>query len=372
MRIFLIFLTVILVYWLQKRVYTKNCFENLTADINFNTHGIFCGEKAKLEVVFLNRKLLPLWWMSLKFYLSRNIIFDDEIKENEGNDNFRKDVFYLGSYERLTKNYNMTAGSRGYYKIREMELASGDVFGSVRIIKNIACSTELYVYPALLDPLELNIAFSKMNGEILTQRHIIEDHFQLKGIRQYEPFDSMKMVNWSATAKTGELKVNQYDYTSSGEITIMINFERHNSWDPDEIFEKSISLAASLSTEYLRYGMSVELITNGCDTETGKAVSIGIGNNMNHNLTIYENLARIDIHTVSSPLHEIISEEINAKRRRRVIVIISQYFDEYLEESIRSAKYRGFDIKRIIPKDTKTKITIEDLDDLYVWEVKNL
>jgi uncharacterized protein (DUF58 family) len=372
MKVLLIFLTVLFIYWIQRQVYIRNCFKNLTADIKFNTIGVFAGERIKLEGVFVNKKFLPLLWMSMKFYLSRNLVFDEEISENEGNDNFRKAVYFIGSYEKLTKTYDITAAKRGYYKITELALESGDVFGSVRILKNYSCNTEVYVYPQLIDPLEMDIFFNKMNGEVISKRHVIEDYFQLKGIRQYEPFDSLKLVNWNATARTGELKVNQYDFTTSGEVTIIVNLERNNSWDPDEIFEKSISLAASFAAKYIGYGLSVEILTNGCDTITGKPVSIGLGNNMNHALTIYENLARMEISKLSAPIAEIIKEEVNSKRKRSTIILISQYFGESVEASVRETKLSGFDIKWIIPKDMKTKVDIEDLKDLYIWEVKNL
>jgi uncharacterized protein (DUF58 family) len=340
--------------------------------MKFNTVGVFAGERIKLEGIFENKKFLPLLWMSMKFYLSRNLVFDEEISENEGSDNFRKDVYFIGSYEKLTKTYDITAAKRGYYKISELELESGDIFGSVRILKNFPCNTEVYVYPELIDPLEIDIFFNKMNGEVISKRHVIEDYFQLKGIRQYEPFDSLKLVNWSATARTGELKVNQYDFTTSGEVVIILNLEKNNSWDTDEIFEKSISLASSLATKYIGYGLSVEIITNGCDTITGKPISIGLGNNMNHTMMIYENLARMEISKVSAPIADIIKEEVSSKRKRSTIILISQYFGESVEASVREIKMNGFDTKWIIPKDMKTKVDIEELNDLYVWEVKNL
>ena len=37
----------------------------------------------------------------------------------------------------------------------------------------------------------------------------MEDPFEYRGIREYQPYDDMRSVNWKATAKTGDLKVNQ-------------------------------------------------------------------------------------------------------------------------------------------------------------------
>lgn len=372
MRIVLIFLIILILYWLQESIYVRNCFKRFSSSIDFSTHGVFEGEVVKLKFVLMNAKLIPLWWLGIKYNLSRHLIFNEDTNENEGNDNFRKDMFFVGSYEKVTKTYDIMAAKRGYYGIWEMEQTTGDIFGNLRVIKTLPCHTDLYVYPRLIDTMEMDIAFNKMNGEILTKRHIVEDPFQLRGIREYHPFDSMKMVNWNATARSGELKVNQYDYTASGEVLIFLNIERYNSWDPEKLVEESISLCASLCTQYLDFGMTIEVISNGCDAITGEPIEVGEGSNFNHNINIYENLARIDINKMKCSIAEVIEEKLDASRKNKVIILISHYFGESVVEAVREAKLKGYDFKWIIPKEINTKVIIDDLKDLYIWEVKNL
>jgi uncharacterized protein (DUF58 family) len=372
MRIILIFLIVLILYWLQESIYVRNCFKKFSSSIDFNIHGVFEGETVKLKCVLMNAKLIPLWWLGIKYNLSRYLIFNEDINENEGNDNFRKDMFFVGSYEKVTKIYDIKASKRGYYDIWEMEQTTGDIFGNLRVINTIPCHAELYVYPRLIDTMELNIAFNKMNGEILAKRHIVEDPFQLRGIREYHPFDSMKLVNWNATARSGELKVNQYDYTASGEVTMLLNIERYNSWDPEKIIEESISLCASLCTQYLELGMNVEILSNGCDITTDEPIEVGDGSNFNHNIHIYENLAKLNINKLKGPIAEVIEDKLDATRKNKVIILISHYFGESVENAVREAKLKGYDLKWIIPKEPNTKVTVDNLKDLFIWEVKNL
>lgn len=372
MRIAILFSVILMLYILQKRIYSSKCFSKVEAALNFNTQGVFQGEKLTLIGIFSNKKLIPLWWLGIKYKVSRNLLFIEDKNENEGNDNYRKDLLFLGSYEKVTKQYNIIASKRGYYKIDELELSTGDLFANVRILRNYNCNTDIYVYPQLIDTDELNLVFNKMNGEILTKRHVIEDPFQLRGIREYSPFDSMKIVNWNATARTGDLKVNQYDYTASGDVIIFLNVERYNSWDPERIVEEGISLAASLCTQYIKYGLTVEIITNGCDSITKQPVKVSAGNNLLHNINVYENLARIDINTLSLPIAEVLDEEINPGQKGKLIILISHYFGDSVIEKFQEVRYRDYNIKWILPKEIDTKVQIEDMKDIYLWEVKDI
>jgi Uncharacterized conserved protein (some members contain a von Willebrand factor type A (vWA) domain) len=371
MRILLILLFIILIYWAQSSIYISNCFNKVSTNIKFKHDGIFVGEKTKLITVFANKKLMPLWWIGVKFNLSRNIVFEEEKNENQGNDNFRKDNFFIASYEKITKEYSIQAARRGYYVINEVELSSSDLLGKYRVLKNYQCNAELYVYPALIDKNDLYIKLNKMNGEILTKRHIIEDPFQLRGIRQYELYDSLKVVNWNATAKTGELKVNQFDYTVFGEVTIFLNIEKYNNWDSEAILEESISLASSLATEYLKIGMPVEIITNGCDIISGEQIQTLSGSNLVHNINIYESLARIDLNKTVNSIQNIMQEQLNEIKKRKIIYLISYFSDKSLREQFNISRLEGFDIRWIMPINKNAKAEIEDMEQVFIWEVND-
>lgn len=274
MRIILIFLSALCIYVLQEKVYLKNCFKKLYADIFFSSHGVFEGEELELNAVISNKKFTPLWWLCLKFYISRHIHFIEDGDSFGSQDNFRKDLFFLMPFEKLTRKYKISASKRGLYEIKEFELSSGDLFSKYKIMVTNSCNTSLYVYPRLVSSEILDIAFNKLNGEVLSKRHFIEDPFYLRGIRDYHMFDSMKKINWTATARTGELKVNEFDYTNSSKLKIILDMEKYNAWDSSEIIEETIRIAASLSTRYIEQGMDVEFITNGQDILTKEYADI--------------------------------------------------------------------------------------------------
>lgn len=369
MEVFLILIIVLAFYSLQRYLYKRNCFKNLFTDLKFTSLAIFEGEKTQLIETISNKKFLPLWWLNMEFAASRYLSLGDDNCKIRSNDNYRKDSFSLLPYEKIEKHFTVNGLKRGYYKITGYTITTGDLFASYKFVENTFNTIELYVYPKLISSLELDIQFEKMMGEVLTQRHIIEDPFELRGVREYYPYDNLKMVNWNATAKTGELKVNEYAYTASQEIMIFLNTERYNDWDPEEMVEESIRIAASLASEFLSKGIRVGLISNGCDDETGENIYIEPGSDINHNLLFYQNLARINISKTSSPLSYSITQQASNRNKQALWIIVSHYSGENLQEAVSTAKGDGYDIKWILPKTQDSKLDVKDQNDLYIWEV---
>jgi len=364
------FIIVILFYTLQSNIYSENCFKKVDTEVRFALNGIFEGEETELIEVISNKKVIPLWWVTAKFKVSRNITFVKDSNEYKGNDNYRHDFFSVMPFERVKKTLKVKGSKRGFYTIEEIDLHSGDLFGLNQIIANYQNKTNLYVYPRLIIAQKLNVNFKSLTGEILTKRNVVEDPFQLRGIREYNPFDSLKDINWSATAKTLELKVNEYDFTASQEVIIFLNVQKYNDWDPENVIEEAIRLAASIITEYLKQGMKVSLKVNGGDLITGEQINLPPVCGLNQNLHFYESLARLDTTKVFEPMSSVLKEEQMKLNKVPLWIVVSHYFGNDLKEQINISRNKGFDVKWILPKEKNGKVDIEEHKDLFVWEVK--
>lgn len=370
MKIILILIIVVAFYSLQAHIYKKHCFKNLTAELKFNTPAIFQDENAELIEQLSNKNWIPLWWISFQFRVSRYLVFNNEQSETKSNDNYKKDSFTLLPFEKIEKHFTIKGVKRGYYRIDEFNLTTGDLFAKYKFVENIYNTIEFYVYPRLLSNIDIEVQFEKLLGEVVTRRHIVEDPFELRGIREYYPFDSLKQVNWSATAKTGELKVNEFSYTSSQEIMLFLNTERYNAWDPEILVEEGISIAATLASRFLEQGITVGLISNGCDDITGKNVTIESGCDVNHNLLYYQNLSRINIDKVIAPISSLMNSEAANLNKEAMWIVVSHYSGNDLQEAVENARLNGFNVKWILPKEVNSKLDVENQQDLYIWDVK--
>jgi uncharacterized protein (DUF58 family) len=78
----------------------------------------------------------------------------------------------------------------------------------------------------------------------------------LRGMRPYEPGDSLKTVHWPATARTGTLTIRQFDAPAQPELVIAVDLNTS-----DDAAEALASRAAGLAYEVLATGVSVVLAT---------------------------------------------------------------------------------------------------------------
>lgn len=370
MKLLCVLFVIIFLYFLQGKIYASRCFNKVTTDIKFKNNGVFEGEVTELKEKIYNKKILPLWWLTAKYKISRNIEFQEKKNINQGNDNYRQDFFSIGAYEKVNKTFKIVGAKRGYYTIDEVELHSGDLFGLYKLMATFECNANIHVYPKLIEKNELRFNFNSLNGEILAKRNIMEDPFQLRGIREYQPFDTMKMVNWSASAKTGELKVNEYDFTASQEIIIFLNVEKYNAWDKDILVEKGISLAASMVTELIEQGMKVGLCSNGVDMLTGEKITILPSAGVNQNIRFYESLARLDVKNVSEQLSETIQREAMKTSNNKIFIIISHYIGESLKAQVSVLRRKSNLIKWIVPIEKYSEVKLDENKDNILWEVK--
>ena len=90
-----------------------------------------------------------------------------------------------------------------------------------------------------------------MIGTMTSRQFLYEDPFEFRGIRDYTSTDPMNSVNWTASARTGELMVNVHDSTSSQEAIIILNLETETVWVYEQLHEIAIRLAASISYYFL-------------------------------------------------------------------------------------------------------------------------
>lgn len=372
MKIFLVIILIILLIIEQRKIYRDKSFKELYFEMDVENTGVFEGDKVKLTQKLTNKKLLPVLWVKVQFLVSKNLVFE-EVKEKIVDPTYyKKDIYSLLPYERITKKFIIIASKRGYYSFININLTCSDLFLKNKYIKNIYDNKFLYVYPKLISSKRFKAKFEKITGEIVTRRNVIEDHFQLRGIRDYCSYDSIKAVNWNATARTGELKVNQYDFTASEEVLILLNFDKYNKWDSEQLFEGIISLGASFVNEYLNMGIFIELISNGMDGITGEEINVGSISGVGCASIFYEKLARIDVSKKTRNFKEIVAESVARGIKKPLWIVVSHYLGQDLRNEITLARGLGFNIQWIVPKFENEKLDITGTKDITLWEVKSI
>ena len=299
-------------YIIQRFIYMKNWAKRLEVDIHFEGKEIFEGEHGRLVETITNAKRLPLPMIKCKFLTSRNLMFDNSTSNQNTDNYYRNDVFTLGGREKLTRTIAFKAHKRGLYNIKNAELVGTDMFFTLETVVMYKLYDEIYVLPCPFDTSEFRNSLQWINGEIKSKAHLIEDPFEFRGIREYQPYDSMKSINWKATARTGELRVNMRDFTSQKVVRIFLNLEDSGVIKLTDACEVAIKLAAGLVKNFTEEDMEYALYSNGTDCLSHQPIRIKRGRGKAHEQEIYRALARIDLGEETPDMAEIFSETIAA------------------------------------------------------------
>lgn len=279
----------------QMLIYRRFWAKNLHVSVQFRQAAIFEGDEGEIVEVIENRKRLPLPMLKVKFQTSRNLGFLDDKGSKTTDQYYRNDIFQVGSGEKITRTLRFYGKKRGYYRINNIDLLASDLFFLMEDGKNQTTNQYMYVYPRLLKEEEFRQSLQKLNGEILVKRHMLEDPFEYRGIREYQPFDDIRSVNWKATARTGNLKVNQKNYTAMQTIRIFLNLEDEGPWKKDNEIEKCLQIAMGITSFFLAQGIRVSCYANGKDILTDEPIELQGLSGTSQLEVLGKALARLDI-----------------------------------------------------------------------------
>lgn len=293
----------------QQLVYQRLWLKNLNVDIGFSSDHIYEGGTGELKEIIENRKRLPLAMLKVKFITDRHLVFGNARGSRTTDNYYRNDVFCIGGGERIIRTLKFQGSKRGYYTIKELSLVGSDLFFMSQMNKDLPAKNEvsvpsineeklhreIYVYPKPYDSNELRRALIYLNGDMVTKRHLLEDPFEYRGIREYQPYDDMRSINWKATAKTGDFKVNQRHYTSLKNARIFFDIHYDTKIYSEAVAEMTLRITAALCAYFIKQGMQVSCFGNGVDTVTHEPVAILPKGGSRHLDHIYRSLARVDL-----------------------------------------------------------------------------
>ena len=295
----------------------RRCWDyGLTAEVLFSQREVEEGGRLYLRERIENRKWLPLPTLMVKFEMDRNILCVERTHTSVTDRQYRNDWVAVMPYKRVTRSIEIIGTKRGYYSIGEVRLVTTDILFRNRLNKSIMNRTVLYVYPSRSRFLRLPEIFCRMYGECMVNRQIQEDSMEFMGIRDYVQTDSMRKINWKASARAGNLKVNQYHDSSSQRLTIFLNVSQSGILRYFDLIEESIRISRNFIEEFVQKGIPVRIISNGVDKVTGQELFIREGAGLSHIDACLKELAKMDIHAPSRNMAEVIREQ-NMKQMNR-------------------------------------------------------
>lgn len=293
MKLFITFLVAVCVYWLQAYLYKRYWDEKLYLQLSFSRQEVCAGEELELIEEVKNEKRMPLSILLMKFSCPRCFHFFDDEHVTVTDSCYRNDTFFVNGYQRITKKLPFVATQRGYYTIRHINLLTRDYFLTKQHAKLIESRPALSVMPKPYCDVELDRLYNHLLGEMINQSSLIDNPYAFCGIRDYTNRDSIRLINWKATAHTNQLMVNVYEHTSAQQIKILLNLSDMPDSSTDDLNERAISIVSACVHRFIGEQVSVAFASNGQDVVTGECDAIAAGGDAAHILTIDRCLARI-------------------------------------------------------------------------------
>ncbi|MCH5267106.1 MAG: DUF58 domain-containing protein [Lachnospiraceae bacterium] len=354
----------------QQKFFEKMWLRGLRVTLRFGEQGIEVGEPCKLREVIRNEKRMPLPALQVKFATTTNFHFEDDGGVMTTDKVYRADVFSVAGRKQVTRTLTFHGKMRGYYQISDIQLVAQDYFFSKRFAKAMSNQAAIYVYPAKLSLLPFEETYRQIMGELIARRSFHEDPFYFRGIRPYQPYDSMKHINWKSSAKHGELLVNSFEHTYSREVCILLNVNCHAVFKKKEVQEFSISIASTLSERFLWDGIPVAIYTNGKDALSDNRIEAPRGAGKAYRITIDRQLARIDLEQTAENFREIMERQCESGRTNVQYIVISSEHNDELLDSFARLRSSLSGMCMIVPETREEKWQLQD--GMVGWEVETL
>lgn len=320
--------------------WTRQSARNVTCERKFEQR-VFWGEEINVRLVVTNRGWLPVPWLYLYESLPVELAAGQALRR----------VVSLGPRGRIEIPYTLTAFKRGYYTIGPLVARFGDTIGLTGVQEMERQADHITVYPHIVPINSLSLPSRSPLGTLRHHQPIFEDPSRVRGKRDYVASDSLRRVDWKATAVTGRLQVKQFEPSIALQTAIFLNLNsgeypfRHRI----DAAELAIVVAASLANWVVGQKQAVGLVTNGVDphSQPRTVQPIPPRKGRGQLVHILELLARLQS-TAATPLTDMLRDGVADLPWGTTIVIITGQVSDSLFDEIFQIKRRGQDVVLII------------------------
>ncbi len=294
----------------------------------------FWGEDIPVRLEFENAGFVPVPWLQAQESMPVNLATAREMKR----------VLALGPRGRHTLTYALRARKRGCYRVGPLFTLMGDLLGLAGAEAKEIDADSLIVYPRIVPMPYLALPSRSPQGTLRHMQPIFEDPTRVRGKRDYLPGDSLRRVDWKATAIAGRLQVKQFEPSIALDVVIFLNLNNaeYAAQYRIDTTELAIVAAASVANRVSGQRQAIGLATNGVDSvETGRTIPfIPPRKGRAHLIRILEALARVQA-AEGRPLATMLNEVGPRLPWGVTLVVIAGRADEALFDELFQARRRG-------------------------------
>jgi len=173
-------------------------------------------------------------------------------------------VVGLGPWEERSFSYELEGRERGEFLLGPVDLVGTDAFGFFPWRAQIACHQRVIVYPNIF-ALDLRHKRGLPSGSLKVLNRLYEDVTRYRSLREYQPGDEPKRINWKASARMGALFSMEYVPSIYFPVLVLLNLtaDDYPLTQRAHLVERAIEAAASLVFYFVGIGQEAGLVTTG-------------------------------------------------------------------------------------------------------------
>jgi uncharacterized protein (DUF58 family) len=321
-------------------VWTRQSMKNIQCERHFEKR-VFWGEEIRVRLEISNRGRLPIPWLYLYESLPVELTSGKIIRR----------LVSLGPRGKAVIPYSLVTHKRGYFSLGPLVAKFGDTLGLVPIQELDKPPDYITVYPRIISINELKLPSQSPLGTLRHHQPIFEDPTRARGKREYVAGDSLRSVDWKATAATDQLQVKQYEPSIALQTAIFLNLNLQEYITKHRVdsTELAIVIAASLANWIVAQKQSVGLVTNGLDAHADHrpVQPIHPRKGRSQLIRILEMLARLQAAEVR-PLAEMLRDETPRLPWGTTAVLITGQFNDALFDELFQMRRRGQSVVLVI------------------------
>jgi len=295
---------------------------------------IFLGERITVKINIKNKSLFPVIWMHV----------EDRFPPEIGTGRGFQEVISMTSRGKAHVEYDLVGYKRGYYQIGPFQAHSGDLLGLVKEETYKGSIDYLTVYPKVLPLTTFRLPSRSPLGTLKHHQPIFEDPSRPSGKREYVRGDSLRRIDWKATAVSGRMQVKLFEPSIALDTAIFLNLNI-DEYEPKtwlNATEFAVVMAASIANWVVDQKQAVGLIANGVDpfSQDSTPQPVYPRKGRTQLILILECLARIQAEKTQS-ITQVISKYRRYLGWGTTLVIITGTADDELFDSLFQAQRCG-------------------------------
>ncbi len=315
------------------RLWSQNALKAIRFRRDF-TPRAFPGDTVEVKVTVENTSWFPVVWLLISESLSVDLVPSEK---------FRR-VMTLPPKATREFRYTLRPKKRGYYSVGPLFASTGDVIGVGQDVQLQGSASPLIVYPEILQLREVNVPSRASLGRLRHTLPIFEDPARVRGKRPYISGDSLRRMDWKASAALGSLQVKLMEPTVSLQTLLVLNLNANDYGFRSryEMGELAIHAAASLAYWISGRKEAVGLATNGSDPLREKAPiqPIAAGAGKAHLMRILGALARVSL-SEALKFTDLLHQQVHQAPLGSSLIVITPEVGEAVFENLFLTRRRG-------------------------------